>query len=625
MTEPSARRIGKYEIVSVMGRGAMGVIYRANDATLGRQVAIKTLSGVLPDDAELRLRFVREARSIGQLHHPNVVTVHEFFEEGGTAYLVMEALTGASLFRLLRKEKKWDLEQKLSILLQIAAGLDAAHAHQIVHRDLKPSNVFVETRGVVKILDFGVAKVGEGGLTQAGSIFGTIEYMAPEQLRAEEVDRRADVFSWGVVAYELLSGRNPFRADTPAASVFKLVSDDPESLCALGVPAEIDLVVRRALAKKRDDRFSSMAEAAAALTQAATDLELTPTLPLLSHEEVGLKASAADGMSFGSEAQWTNIAVAVGQLEKIYRDGIERFSSGDFHGCVERMSQVLDEAQVHSLALHYLTQAEDKLRQQRLDATRRREVNGLLAYMRRAHQQGESLRVIETARKVLALDPESMEARWYRRTSEQRMTPSLTRHAVSPSATLRRFANVAMRKEEPLVLESLPIATPSSGVAYWYAAAAAALLLGVMGFAWVFTGTSRAQASAARERAGSKPPAGSRLSVFDSAEDDSVVSIVLPSNTAPPTIRSAFPSELSGGEESEVLVSGQNFHPQAKVVLIHGDRSMPLAEVLSSTVTNDSLIHARLRVVANPSGAPVVLAVEQPNGNRSAEFALATR
>ncbi len=187
------QKIGKYEVRGLVGKGAMGVVYNAVDPALGRAVAIKTLSlsalAGSPHEAELKLRFLREARSAGMLQHPNIITVHELFEEGGTAYLVMELLEGASLSSLLRRKKELTLGERLSILNQIAAGLSEAHAHRIIHRDLKPSNVFVLKNGVAKVLDFGVAKMGEGELTKAGTVFGTLEYMAPEQVRGIRRER----------------------------------------------------------------------------------------------------------------------------------------------------------------------------------------------------------------------------------------------------------------------------------------------------------------------------------------------------------------------------------------------------------------------------------------------------
>ena len=252
-------KVGRYEVRGLVGRGAMGVVYSAVDPGLGRSVAIKTMSiSDSPHEAELRKRFLQEAQAAGQLQHPNIITVHELFEEGDTAFLVMELLEGASLSALLRQKKVLSLAGKISIIDQMAAGLSEAHAHRIVHRDVKPSNIFVVRSGVVKVLDFGVAKVGEGELTKAGTVFGTVEYMAPEQVRGQSVTQQADIFSLGVVSYELLSGRNPFRADTLAAAVFKIMSDNPGKLSDdANVPAEVEAVLFRALAKPMVDRFGT--------------------------------------------------------------------------------------------------------------------------------------------------------------------------------------------------------------------------------------------------------------------------------------------------------------------------------------------------------------------------------
>ncbi len=294
------KQIGKYQVHGMVGKGAMGVVYSAVDPALGRSVAIKTLSfsalSGSPHETELRLRFLREARSAGMLQHPNIITVHELFEEAGTAYLVMELLEGASLSSLLRRKKDLTLGERLSIIDQIASGLAEAHAHRIVHRDLKPSNVFVLKNGVVKVLDFGVAKMGEGELTKAGTVFGTIEYMSPEQVKGASVNARADIFSLGVVAYEVLTGRNPFRADTLAASVFKILSDTPERLSGdpARVPPEVESVVFHALAKSEADRFESLNELRRDLHAAAQAAGVALRPPTLSKQDIVVTKEKVD-------------------------------------------------------------------------------------------------------------------------------------------------------------------------------------------------------------------------------------------------------------------------------------------------------------------------------------------
>jgi hypothetical protein len=635
----TVQKIGKYEIVSVLGRGAMGVVYRAFDRGIGRQVAIKTLSGALPDDSEFRLRFIREARSLGQLHHPNIVTVHDFFEEAGTAYLVMELLEGASLHWLIRnKTKALVLEEKLSILQQIASGLQNAHERGIVHRDLKPSNIFVDRRGVAKVLDFGVAKVGQGELTQAGTVFGTLEYMAPEQLRAEPVDARADTFSLGVVAYEILSGRNPFRADTPAATVFKLLSDDPEGLAqTAGVAPAVEAVVRRAIAKKKDGRFSGMSEFSDALQAAVQELGIALRLPALSEAEVAA-AAGVDAASLDSrEHHWSNIAAVAGQLERLYAEGIDCFGSGDYEGCVERMGQVLDEAQVHAMALHYLSQSEERLRQKRLEPEKRREVAGLLVIMRRASRQGEGQKVLETVGKILALDPECMEARWYRRAAETRLTPARSRqgamtHASRSRLTAASAVSMAARlSARPDAGAALALPKPDGGSALpggsrmWLLGGVAALFLSLMGAIWLFTGDSNGQAAAAGAAARPSAPSPVRPSLFDETEGAPGVQLSVAPRPPAPTVTGVLPEEIPVGSETEILVSGSNFLAEAALVASPSgpaEATRPVLTVISSRVTNKSLLQAKVRVEAGTQPGEVALAVVHPDGGRSAEFQL---
>ena len=419
-------KLGKYEVRGLVGRGAMGVVYSAIDPGLGRPVAIKTMSiADSTHEAELRLRFLREAQAAGRLQHPNIITVHELFEEGDTAYLVMELLEGASLSSILRRKKKLTLGQKLSIVDQIAAGLSEAHAHKIVHRDLKPSNIFVLRSGVVKVLDFGVAKVGEGELTKAGTVFGTVEYMAPEQVRGMVVTTQADIFSLGVVSYELLTGRNPFRADTLAASVFKIVSDDPGKLSdELILPAEVEAIVDKALAKQMGERFQSLTELRAALAKAVASANIPLKVPELDEQDVVVTKDRSDSVAMSVEprvSQWSNVAAQVDLLEEVYQRGVEFFNQGEYEDCVLKMSQVLDEVPVHAMSLHYLASSEENLRRQRLSDADRRRASEVLSAMRDAHRSGDSDVVTEKANALLTLDPESLEARWYRRHAEARL------------------------------------------------------------------------------------------------------------------------------------------------------------------------------------------------------------
>ena len=206
----------------------MGYVYRGRDAVLEREVAIKVMSGDFSSDETAHTRFFREARAAAKLQHRNIVTIFEFGEEDGTPYIVMEFLRGLDLAHRIREEPPLTLEQKLEIMAELCTGLHFAHEQGVVHRDVKPANVWLLPDGTVKLLDFGIAKVASSTVTRQGSVFGSASYMAPEQVSGGMVDARSDIFSIGVVLYELLSGRKPFEADSPTAVLVKIMEADPE-------------------------------------------------------------------------------------------------------------------------------------------------------------------------------------------------------------------------------------------------------------------------------------------------------------------------------------------------------------------------------------------------------------
>jgi serine/threonine protein kinase len=636
MSQQPSGKIGKYEIKSVLGKGAMGVVYRALDPDIGREVAIKTMSGEFLNDKELRIRFLREAQSAGRLQHPNIVTVFELFEEEGTAYLVMELLEGASLYSLIKNKRPLDISEKLSVLQQIAGGLHHAHENGIVHRDIKPSNVFVSRDGVVKVLDFGVAKIGEGELTKAGTVFGTVEYMAPEQVRGQPVDARADIFSVGVVAYELLAGRNPFRGDTLATSVFKILSDDPGSPAAEAddIPEGIEHAVLRALAKKPDLRFQTLADMAVAigLTAKKSNIELRP--PQLSTQEVETAKTSGTAHSEGPQvSQWSNVAAAAGQLEGIFKKGIDCLSSGNYQDCVDRMSEVLDAVPVHSMALHYLSQSEEKLRQERLPPEQHREAAAALAEMRTAHREGEAKRVIEAANKLLAIDPESLEARWYRRNAETRLVPSRTRDGSVMSSRKQPSSFTTPPELNPtLIVPAAALGTHqgrSNGI--WILGGVGILFLSLIALVWTFSGNLDFQNET--EANSSKV----RVSPFDDSENDVVIQVPQKKATAPsapppgrdanavrrqrrsvptlpPSINNVFPNELPTGEKVAVQIFGNNFAPRASLVT---DGAPAEVEIISSRAVSPTLMEATLRLTGEATGKEFSLTAMNPNGEQS--------
>jgi eukaryotic-like serine/threonine-protein kinase len=276
-------RLGSYEILALLGAGGMGQVYRARDTRLGREVAIKVLPADLANDPEALSRLEREARAVAQLSHPNILAIHDFGRQGETTYAVMELLEGETLRE--RLEQGAPTRKAIDFAVQIAEGLAAAHEKGIVHRDLKPENIFVTGDGRVKLLDFGLAKRADpaagptSGLltaeqyTEPGTTLGTVRYMSPEQVRGESVDHRSDIFSFGAVLYEMLTGRQAFGRETSAESMTAILKEDPPEIATKGSgpsPA-LQRIVRHCLEKKPGERFQSARDIAFALESALGD------------------------------------------------------------------------------------------------------------------------------------------------------------------------------------------------------------------------------------------------------------------------------------------------------------------------------------------------------------------
>jgi len=252
--------LGRYRLDDRLGEGGMGVVYRAWDPVLERVVALKLMIGDTNADPAARERFFREARSAAQLTHKNIVTVYDLGEHLGQPYLAMEFLDGEDLQRRLARREKASVWRKLDIAIEICHGIEFAHAHGVIHRDLKPGNIFITASGGVKILDFGLARFLSSQLTRSNMLLGTINYMSPEQVRGERADQQSDVFSIGVVLYELFGGRRAFEGDSAASTLYKILQEPPEPLWKLdsGLPRELTTIIDRALAKPRDERYADV-------------------------------------------------------------------------------------------------------------------------------------------------------------------------------------------------------------------------------------------------------------------------------------------------------------------------------------------------------------------------------
>ncbi len=270
---------GRYDIQSPLGKGGMGMVYKAHDRLLDEQVAIKVLRAEFANTPEMLKRFKHEIKLARKVSHRNVCRIHEFGEDSGVRYISMEYVEGTDIKQLARDKGGFlETEEAFDVAIQSADGLQAIHDVGIIHRDLKTSNIMKDPSGRVRLMDFGIAKIeggdrstgGGGGLTTTGQIMGTPEYMSPEQCLGGKIDHRSDVYALGVVIYEIFTGTVPFRGDTPVATLFKHIQDRVpfEGPVAARIPLAAVPVLRKALAKNRADRFASASSLAEALRKA---------------------------------------------------------------------------------------------------------------------------------------------------------------------------------------------------------------------------------------------------------------------------------------------------------------------------------------------------------------------
>lgn len=267
-------RLGNYEIESLLGQGGMGVVYKARQVNLDRPVALKILPPHLSSDGSFVKRFKREARAVAKLSHSNIIQIFDIAEEKGLHFFSMEYVAGETLDKVLGKKGKLEPSEAVRIISQVALALEHAHKHNIIHRDVKPTNIIIDDSGSVKVMDFGLARAADdrSKVTQSGTLIGTLGYMSPEQCRGEEFDFRTDIYSLGVVLYEMLTGKVPFDAPNEVAMIHKIVNEKPAEVIELNpeVSSDLSTIVSQAMAKNRDDRYIGISDFMKGLREVAS-------------------------------------------------------------------------------------------------------------------------------------------------------------------------------------------------------------------------------------------------------------------------------------------------------------------------------------------------------------------
>jgi eukaryotic-like serine/threonine-protein kinase len=351
--------VQRYRIIDRIGAGGMGEVYLAEDTELERRVALKFLPASMAQDSDLRARFTREAQATAKLNHPNVVTIYEVSEQFGRPFIAMELVEGQTLSEL-SKSNKLDVDRIIEIAIQLCDGLGAAHEKEVIHRDIKPSNIVVDSHGRPKILDFGLAAIqGGDNLTKTGSTLGTIRYMSPEQALGQEVDRRSDLFSLGVLLYEMIAGRTPFEQDNEAATLRSIINDNPEPLARYkaDVPDELQRTVSKLLEKQTSLRYQNAEGVTSDLkrliapsgsTIIATPAKSKSRMPVIISSLVVLSALVVGAIKFWpSNAADTNDPtkpkrVAVLPFENLGSPDDEYFADGITEAITSRLARVGD-------------------------------------------------------------------------------------------------------------------------------------------------------------------------------------------------------------------------------------------------------------------------------------------
>ena len=467
---------GRYQLLEKLGQGGMGVVYRAFDTVLERVVALKLVLTPEGLDPEMRERFFREARAAGHLSHKNIVTVYDLGEFEGKPYLAMEYLDGEDLQKRLARPEKMSLRRKIDVAIDLCAGVEFAHLHGVIHRDLKPANIYITESGGAKILDFGLARLMTSQLTQSNMLMGTLNYMSPEQVRGDRADQRSDVFSIGVVLYELLGGRKAFEGDSAASTLFKILQEAPEPLRTVDptLPEPLIFIVEKAIAKLRDERYADVGELRKDLEAFRDQLIISgPITPIPSQIAAMSRAEAAPlGRPFPVAIVAAAAAVIVIVLGGVWfltsrprpepppateavapppdligprlKEAQEALEARDFSKAVNSAEAVLVLDTSNAEARRIAT------------AARRGAVDDAVARGTRALQRGDASDAIKAAGDALAISPDNPDAR---RILERVATRS---SAADAEAARKRLADARKAATAPARTNAAPTVTPES-------------------------------------------------------------------------------------------------------------------------------------------------------------------
>jgi hypothetical protein len=472
------KRIGRYEVLAELGHGGFGRVFRGLDPTVGRQVAIKTL--IADGDAGMLTRFRNEAAASGRLRHPNIVIIYDFGEHEGVPYIVMELLEGRDLQHAIEEPAKVPLSllQKIQIMTQIAAGLGHAHASGIIHRDVKPANVMLLNDGSVKIMDFGIALVTQGTqsrVTPRGAMIGTFRYMAPEQFKGAEPNARSDIFSYGLIFYELLAGVHPFHAADAAALMYNILSIEPVPIGEVcpDIPRELQDVVMRVLMKDPDMRYQSLDDVLFDMQPALLGLRTARARELVEQASI---AKAQNQVESAQALVREALDLAPGyeqarqlreelqaelrrqtvrpRVENLLQKGREALAAGNPAEAVERFESAirLDPVSAQSLSL---------LQEARAAVERARETSRLVAEAENASARGDVAAAARLARQALTMSPEDRAAQQILDRAEAALAEEQRKVRLSDALSrARRLIGIRSWDEASALLSGLSLEFP---------------------------------------------------------------------------------------------------------------------------------------------------------------------